>query len=68
MISMILVNARYAGNFTWTYVKYIWYGLQQRVRALWHRELGIFGFIKSLFKLPFEAWVFTKLSMRDDYG
>ncbi len=46
------------------YSKYLYYGFKQRIVALFKGELGIFKFFLSLFKLPFEAWSFSKMEMK----
>ena len=54
-------------KFSLAYIKYIWYGLKQRVRALFNQEISLFNFIKSLFKLPFEAWYLARIDYQEDY-
>lgn len=54
-------------NFTLRYITYIWYGLKQRVSALFNRNIGILNFLKSLFILPFEAWSQTKIDYHEGY-
>lgn len=60
------VVIKYIFKFSIKYLKYIYYGLKQRFKALFSLNLSIFGFIKSLFKLPIECWLFTKLELK--YG
>lgn len=45
-------------------IKYTYYGFKQRLRALFKRELGIFEFFKSLFRIPVEAYVFSSIELR----
>lgn len=48
------------------YIKYVYYGVKQRISALFNLQLSLFGFFKSLFKVPFESYRFTKMEM--EYG
>lgn len=64
MLKDMLVKVTYAFKFLKTYGMYAWYGLKGRLKAFFSGELSIFGFLKSLFRLPFEAWVFTRIDMR----
>lgn len=59
----IWVTVKYIFMFTVKYIKYIYYGLKQRIFALFKLEIGIFDFIKSLFKIPFESWIFTRMEL-----
>lgn len=49
----------YIKDAIWIYFKYVYYGLKQRWLAFKHKKLGIFAFLKSLIRVPFEAYVFT---------
>lgn len=59
----IFVYLKYIFSFTIKYIKYIYYGLKQRLRAMFKLELGVFDFFKSLFNLPFESWHYTKMEL-----
>ena len=54
-------------RFAIKYIKYLYYGLKQRLRALFKGELGIYKFLISLFKWPFESWRFAKTEMSYGY-
>ena len=51
-------------KFAIKYLKYLYYGFKQRLRALLYGELGIYNFLVSLFKWPFESWRFARTEMQ----
>ncbi len=57
----LFVTIKHAFSFTIKYIKYLYYGIKQRIVALFNLDIGIFEFIKSLFKVPFESYHFTKM-------
>ena len=63
----IFVVVKHCFVFGIKYVKYVYYGLKQRIIGLFNLDLNIFGFIKSLFRLPFESWFFAKMEMSHGY-
>lgn len=61
------VTVKYIFDFTIKYIKYAYYGIKQRLRALFCLETSVFGFLKSLLRLPFECWFFTKMEIKNGY-
>lgn len=59
-----LVSVKYLFKFCIKYLKYLYYGLKQRIKSLLLLNLSLFGLFRSLFRLPFEAWHFTKTEIR----
>lgn len=59
----IWVTVKYIFSFTVKFIKYIYYGLKQRIIALFNLQIGIFEFFKSLFRIPFESWIFTRMEL-----
>lgn len=60
----VLVSVKYIFIFGLKYLKYLYYGMKQRIKSLFLLNLNIFNLFKSLFRLPFEAWHFTKMEIR----
>lgn len=63
-----LVTIKYVFSFTIKYTKYLYYGFKQRLYALFRRDLSIIGFIKSLFKIPFESYQYTIIELEEIYN
>lgn len=64
MLELFLIKIKYTALFTKTFVSYLWYGLKQRVKALLTTDIGLFSFLKSLLRWPFEAWIFSRIDMQ----
>lgn len=58
------VSIKHVFKFAVKYLKYMYYGLKQRIKSLFLLNLSFFGLFRSLFRLPFEAWHFTQMEIR----
>lgn len=63
----IFVTIKYILKFSFKYLKYIYYGLKQRLRSLFKLNISILDFFKSLIRLPFESWSFAKMEITYEY-
>ena len=57
------VTVKYIAIFAIKYIKYLYYGIKQRIFSLFKLQMNIFGFLKSLIRIPFESWFFTNLEL-----